>query len=1162
MADDARLRQLLEVALDSDLTPEEVCRECPDLLPQVRRRWQHLRTVEAQVDALFPTPRSTEAAPPDELPALPGYEVLSVLGRGGMGVVYKARHLHLGRVVAVKMLLAGAAATAGERQPFLREARAAAGLRHPNVVQLHDVGEADGRPFYVMEFVEGGSLARKLAGAPQPAKQAAALVATLADAVQAAHESGVVHRDLKPGNVLLTADGTPKVCDFGLARPLEGGASLTLSGVPMGTPSYVAPEQARGDRAVGAAADVYALGAILYECLTGRPPFRAETAAATLFQVTYDDPVPPARLNPQVPRDLQTICLKCLHKGPHRRYASAQALADDLRRFESGEPIAARPAGVVGALRKWVRRRPAAAAMLAAVVLLVAVGAVGAWLFYQQRADARAHQARIDQEVLALLERGRGLLEEGWQAADEAKLTQASGEAERAADVARSGDASEAVRGQAEAFREDAGGRLERAQKGRALLEALQDVSVPVETPTFGQDAVSGPLVLAQPGADEQYASAFRRWGLDVDETEEAVVVDRLRAEPEPVMQEVVAGLDSWMLERRRRTLPEAKWRRLYRVADQLDRSERRRRLRGLLLGEAPPRAEGVAGLVAGMGSPWLALWELTSGNTCRPLLELRRQIDPRTEPALTVLLLASACAAGGDVIGAEQVLRQAATARPEEAVLLGALGKLVERQGRHRSAEAIGYYRAARSRRRHLGFALSRALIVAGKADEAEEVVRELALVPAHQNSPALPFLLGAIRTSQHRYAEAEAAYREAIRLRPGWAAAHSNLASALNREQKYGESEAACRKAIDLDPDCMEAYVNLGNALLQQGKPGAAEAACRKAIAIRPNPESHTNLGNALARQGKQREAEAAYLEALDLKPDFAEAHNNLGSLRVRQQRFAEAEAGFRKALDLAPDLAEAHNNLGSALLSQKKYDEAEAAIRKAIDLRPDFAVAHCNLGMVLLRQARFDEAAGPLKRAGDLSAATDPVHVQARKVEGQRQRFVTLRSRLPAVLAGKQKPSSVGEQVEFAMLCLFEKRYDGAARFCRDAFVTAPLLAKLVTLGLRYQAACAAAMAGCGQGQDADQLHDKGRAGWRRYALTWLRQDLAYWDRALDRGNEQMTTRTRQTMRLWLADGSFAGVRYRDAVARLPQEERQAWDKLWSDVEALLRRSSRSE
>src|SRR5262249_5812193 len=239
---------------------------------------------------------------------------------------------------------------------FLREARAMAGLRHPNVVQLHDVGEANGRPYFTMELLEGSSLAKKLAGAPQPARQAAALVATLAEAVQAAHPGGIVHRDLKPANVLLTADGTPKVTDFGLARRLDGDEALTLSGAVMGTPSYAAPEQAQGRKEIGTAADVYALGAILYECLTGRPPFRAETAAATLRQVVADDPVAPRRVNPSVPRDLETICLKCLHKEPQRRYASAAALVEDLGRFLRGEAIAARPVGVVGSLRRWMRR--------------------------------------------------------------------------------------------------------------------------------------------------------------------------------------------------------------------------------------------------------------------------------------------------------------------------------------------------------------------------------------------------------------------------------------------------------------------------------------------------------------------------------------------------------------------------------------------------------------------------------------------------------------------------------------------------------------------------------------------------------------------------------------------------------------------------------------
>src|SRR5262249_44912508 len=265
---------------------------------------------------------------------------------------------------ALKMALAGSNAIPNERERFRREAEAVAALRHPNVVQVYDVGDADGRPYFTMELMEGGSLARKLSGAPQPARRTAALLATLAGAVQAAHEAGVVHRDLKPGNVLLTADGTPKVADFGLARRLDSDEHLTLSGAIIGTPSYTAPEQARGDRGVvGPRTDVYALGAILYECLTGRPPFHAGTPAATLQPVVADEPVNPRRLNPSVPRDLETVCLKCLHKEPQKRYASAAELADDLCRIERGDPITARRVGVVGSLWKWAQRRPALAAL-------------------------------------------------------------------------------------------------------------------------------------------------------------------------------------------------------------------------------------------------------------------------------------------------------------------------------------------------------------------------------------------------------------------------------------------------------------------------------------------------------------------------------------------------------------------------------------------------------------------------------------------------------------------------------------------------------------------------------------------------------------------------------------------------------------------------------
>jgi serine/threonine-protein kinase len=328
----------------------------------------------------------------DQIP-VPGYEIVGELGRGGMGVVYKARQLGLNRWVALKMVLAGAHAGEQQLARFRIEAEAVARLQHPNIVQVYEIGESDGLPYFSLEYVDGGCLTDKIYRQPQLPRQAAHLTETLARAMQYAHERGIVHRDLKPANILLTADGIPKITDFGLAKRLEGDSSQTKSGTLLGTPNYMAPEQARGDaQNVGPLSDVYALGAMLYELLTGRPPFQGATLGETMLQVERDEPMAPSRLVAKVPRDLETICLKCLQKDPQRRYASAQALSDDLRRFLSDQPILARPASAWERLARWCVRNPSVASLLGAVAVLLMLVALGslaaAYRISREKAEA------------------------------------------------------------------------------------------------------------------------------------------------------------------------------------------------------------------------------------------------------------------------------------------------------------------------------------------------------------------------------------------------------------------------------------------------------------------------------------------------------------------------------------------------------------------------------------------------------------------------------------------------------------------------------------------------------------------------------------------------------------------------------------------------------
>jgi serine/threonine protein kinase/WD40 repeat protein len=455
----------------------EYVRRFPQFAGQLPRLFEVHRALESSqlCDATDVEPWWGAAASPREpekpspWPSIAGYELLGELGRGGMGVVYKARHLALNRIVALKMILTGCQTGPAHLARFRAEAEAVARLQHPNIVQVHDVGEQDGRPYFSLEFVNGGNLAQRVNGTPQPARAAAKLIHTLSQAIHTAHQQGIIHRDLKPANILFQGLGTgdhglgreetatgasspvpdcqclipdpqsliPKITDFGLAKQMDVAGAQTGSGTILGTASYMAPEQAEGKQhEIGPAADVYALGAILYELLAGRPPFKAETQVDTLRLVLSEEPISLSRLHLKVPRDLETICLKCLQKDSRKRYASAQALAEDLERFLSDQPIHARRTAPLERAWRWTRRNPALAALMTsigALLLFIALGALlAAHRFSQERNTALDNLARAVEAERNALQAREATEEQLWEAKlEQARASRQSNEAGR-----------------------------------------------------------------------------------------------------------------------------------------------------------------------------------------------------------------------------------------------------------------------------------------------------------------------------------------------------------------------------------------------------------------------------------------------------------------------------------------------------------------------------------------------------------------------------------------------------------------------------------------------------------------------------------------------------------------------------------------------------------
>lgn len=380
-----------------------VCPSCGTTLPEkVRQAFCPVCTLRGALQTDGPAEATAAIRFVDRVG---DYELIEEIAHGGVGAVYKARQISLGRIVALKLLLAGHFADPKTRQRFRAEAESAARLRHPNIVTIHEVGEHEGQPFLAMEFIEGGTLADRVRAQPLPVLRAAACVARVARAIAHAHAQGIVHRDLKPSNILLDRFEEPRVTDFGLAKRLDTSeletrnAELTLTGQVLGSPVYMSPEQAMGrSRDIGPVSDVYSLGAILYELLTSRPLFQGSTPHTVIEQVKSSDPVPPRRLNASIPVDVETICLKCLEKEPVRRYAGAQEFADDLERFLHGEPVRARPVSPIGKTVRWARRhRGAAAAILTCVVALIAITVVTSITSIRvSRAQAATEKARVE----------------------------------------------------------------------------------------------------------------------------------------------------------------------------------------------------------------------------------------------------------------------------------------------------------------------------------------------------------------------------------------------------------------------------------------------------------------------------------------------------------------------------------------------------------------------------------------------------------------------------------------------------------------------------------------------------------------------------------------------------------------------------------------------
>ena len=846
------------------------------------------------------------------------YEIQEEIGRGGMGVVYRALQVDLKRLVALKMILAGSHAGANTQARFRTEAKAIARLQHPNIVQIYEVGEQDGCLFLALEFVDGVSLEKKFAGRSVPAAEAAQLVQTLARAIHAAHQHGIIHRDLKPSNVLLTGAGVPKITDFGLAKLLDAREGHTPSDAFLGTPSYMAPEQASSSTdAIGPGADVYSLGTILYELLTGWPPFVGSSPMETVLHVLHNEPVPPSRLQPKTPRDLDTICLKCLQKEPQRRYASANDLADDLGRFLAHEPIQARPVTAAERLLKWTRRRPAIAALV--LVSLAAVLSLAAGLGWHYRERHTVEQRRHNYQKFL-------------QCRDDALFYGIYGTLFTYTDAARN-----------------------RSATNIAARKALALMNVAVE----GAEPPVLDSALSESEKTEILTGCYQLLLLLADVAANGLP-EQERADPSQRIREALALLDR--AAQMRPSTPAYHLRRaryLRQLGDEDGARQEQRRadtlqpagaldhfLRGqerFHQGEVEQAcADFQIALADRLDDFWsqffLAVGHLKLARPTEAITYLTKCAEQRPDFIWIYLLRSVAYEQLTAYDDAERDYQKALSLHPNEdaSYLL-----LVHR----------GHLRLAQKN------------FAAAVADFREAIAVKPNLYHAHLE-------LARAYQQQGHAIDAEEQLKHAIRLQAPAALLadfHAERAGLFYRDKKYEESLAACDLALQLQDNYVAAIALRGRLLIQLGRYEQAAAAFDKYLALKGKPVADVYRQRGLARMklGNHKEAVDDYTHAIDQQPD-ADLYTHRGWAYFFADAWKLALSDFETALQLNADNGDACIGRGLARVMLGQYREAIGDAETAMRRNPKTPEMMHNLACIYSLAASQAEHAAALPEA----------------------------------------------------------------------------------------------------------------------------------------------------------------------------------------------------